>query len=153
MAKYSFKSIYKYLSPLFKHTVDIYRMAEVTDSDFLTYEERILLYSDVECYATQEVRAPYLAVNNDDALRISGYYVLHVKYDVDIRTGDYVVVRLPSNRNVELLHGYLGRVRIGTATRRALINLEDTKSQSSGLDVVGDPVDVDSDEPYVDGLG
>lgn len=126
---YSFKSIYKLISPLFKHKIDIYRMVESVGADFISKEQRTLVISDVDAYITQNVRAPYLAVNNDDTLKMSGYFNVHVAHDVDIRTGDYVEGRIPSNGDLLVMRGYTGRVRIGTATKRALVNVDDTKTQ------------------------
>lgn len=126
---YSFRPIYKLISPLFKHKLDIYRMVETTGTDFITNEERTLIASDVDAYVTQSIRAPYMAFNNDDTLKMSGSFNVHVKYDVDIRSGDYLEARLQEADNSQVMRGFAGRVRIGSATKRTMMNVDDTKTQ------------------------
>ena len=126
---YNFASLYKKLRPLFKHTIDIKRPKVITDETTgISREEFETVANGVEAYVTQEIRAPYLAVNNDDTLRITSYFNVHVKYDVDIRPGDYVVAYRDDGKNIA--HGFCGRVRYGTAFNRAMINIDDTKAQN-----------------------
>lgn len=127
--KYNFASLYDKLSPLFKHTVDIKRPNVVYDPETgISKEVYETIYEGVEAYVTQEIRAPYLAINNDDVLRITSYFNVHVKHDIDIRPGDWVVGYRDDGRNIS--HGFCGRVRYGTAFNRALINIDDTKAQN-----------------------
>lgn len=126
---YNYASIYKKLRPLFKHTVDIKRPVVVVDEDTgISREEFETIAEGVEAYVTQEIRAPYLAINNDDTLRITSYFNVHVKYDVDIKPGDYVIGYRDDGKNIS--HGFCGRVRYGTAINRAMINIDDTKAQN-----------------------
>lgn len=126
---YNYASIYKKLRPLFKHTVDIKRPVVVFDEDTgISREEFETVAEGVEAYVTQEIRAPYLAINNDDTLRITSYFNVHVKYDVDIQPGDYVIGYRDDGKNIS--HGFCGRVRYGTAINRAMINIDDTKAQN-----------------------
>lgn len=126
---YNYASIYKKLRPLFKHTVDIKRPVVVFDEDTgISREEFETIAEGVEAYVTQEIRAPYLAINNDDTLRITSYFNVHVKYDVDIKPGDYVIGYRDDGKNIS--HGFCGRVRYGTAINRAMINIDDTKAQN-----------------------
>lgn len=129
MFHYNFASIYKKLRPLFKHKVDIKRPQVVVDTETgISREEFSDVYTQIEAYVTQEIRAPYLAINNDDTLRITSYFNVHVKYDVDIRPGDYVIGYRDDGKNIS--HGFCGRVRYGTAYNRAMINIDDTKAQN-----------------------
>lgn len=126
---YNYASIYKKLRPLFKHTVDIKRPVVVFDEDTgISREEFETIAEGIEAYVTQEIRAPYLAINNDDTLRITSYFNVHVKYDVDIKPGDYVIGYRDDGKNIS--HGFCGRVRYGTAINRAMINIDDTKAQN-----------------------
>lgn len=126
---YNFAPIYKKLRPLFKHTVDIKRPVVVFDEETgISRESFETIAEGIEAYVTQEIRAPYLAINNDDTLRITSYFNVHVKYDVDIRPGDYVIGYRDDGRNIS--HGFCGRVRYGTAINRAMINIDDTKAQN-----------------------
>lgn len=126
---YNFAPIYKKLRPLFKHTVDIRRPKVVYDEETgISRESFETIAEGIEAYVTQEIRAPYLAINNDDTLRITSYFNVHVKYDVDIRPGDYVIGYRDDGRNIS--HGFCGRVRYGTAINRAMINIDDTKAQN-----------------------
>lgn len=126
---YNYASIYKKLRPLLKHTVDIKRPVVVFDEDTgISREEFETIAEGVEAYVTQEIRAPYLAINNDDTLRITSYFNVHVKYDVDIKPGDYVIGYRDDGKNIS--HGFCGRVRYGTAINRAMINIDDTKAQN-----------------------
>lgn len=126
---YNFAGIYKKLQPLLKHTVDISRPTVVTDPETgISKETFEVIAKGLEAYVTQEIRAPYLAINNDDTLRITSYFNVHVKYDVDIRPGDYVIGYRDDGKNIS--HGYCGRVRYGTAINRAMINIDDTKAQN-----------------------
>ena len=130
MAKYyNFSSIYKKLRPLFKHTVDIKRAAVIEDPETgISREQFETVTKNVEAYVTQEIRAPYLAINNDDTLRVTSYFNVHVKHDVDIRPGDFVIGYRDDGKTI--MHGFCGRVRYGTAFNRAMVNIDDTKSQN-----------------------
>jgi hypothetical protein len=126
---YNFKGLYRRIQPLLKHTVDIKRPTVVVDSETgISREEMTLVYEGIEAYVTQEIRAPYLAINNDDTLRVTSYFNVHVKYDVDIRPGDFVIGYRDDGKNIS--HGFCGRVRYGTCLNRALINIDDTKAQN-----------------------
>lgn len=126
---YNFALIYKKVRPLFKHTVDIKRPVVVFDDETgISREEFETIGEGIEAYVTQEIRAPYLAINNDDTLRITSYFNVHVKYDIDIRPGDYVIGYRDDGKNIS--HGFCGRVRYGTAINRAMINIDDTKAQN-----------------------
>lgn len=129
MKHYNFAGLYKKLQPLFKHTIDIKRAELLTDPiTGITREEYRTVAENVEAYVTQEIRAPYLAINNDDTFRVTSYFNVHVKYDVDIRVGDYIVGYRDDMKGI--MHGYCGRVRYGTATNRAMVNIDDTKAQN-----------------------
>lgn len=126
---YNFAPIYRKLRPLFKHTVDIKRPVVVTDSETgISKESFETIAEGLEAYVTQEIRAPYLAINNDDTLRITSYFNVHVEHTVDIRPGDYVIGYRDDGKNIS--HGFCGRVRYGTAINRAMINIDDTKAQN-----------------------
>ena len=126
---YNFANIYGKLQPLFKHTVDIKRPVVVTDpSTGISSEEFETIAEGLEAYVTQAIRAPYLAINNDDTLRITSYFNVHVKYDVDIKPGDFVTGYRDDGKTI--MHGFCGRVRYGTAINRAMINIDDTKAQN-----------------------
>lgn len=130
MAKhYNFSGIYKKLRPLFKHTVDIKRATVIEDPETgISREQFETVAKNVEAYVTQEIRAPYLAINNDDTLRVTSYFNVHVKHDVDIRPGDFVIGYRDDGKTI--MHGFCGRVRYGTAFNRAMVNIDDTKSQN-----------------------
>lgn len=129
MAHYNFASIYEALQPLFKHTITIKRPEVVVDEDGISREQMSLISENVEAYVTQEIRAPYLAINNDDTLRNTSYFNVHVKHDVDIRPGDFVTGYRDDGKTI--MHGFCGRVRYGTAYNRALVNIDDTKAQNA----------------------
>lgn len=129
MSHYNFAHIYSKLEPLFKHTIDIKRPTVVTDEETgISKESLTTIAEGVTAYVSQEVRAPYLAINNDDALRITSYFNVHVKYDVDIKPGDYIIGYRDDGK--QIAHGFCGRVRYGTAFNRALVNIDDTKAQN-----------------------
>ena len=109
--------------------MDIKRAAVIEDPETgISREQFEIVYENVEAYVTQEIRAPYLAINNDDTLRVTSYFNVHVKYDVDIRPGDFVIGYRADGKTI--MHGFCGRVRYGTAFNRAMVNIDDTKSQN-----------------------
>lgn len=129
MRYYNFNGLYKKLRPLLKHKVDIYRAETTSDSETgISSEEYKPFALDVEAYITQDIRAPYLAINNDDTLKVSAFYNLHVPYFIKLRTGDWVIGH--GVEGEEIAHGFLGEVRYGTALNRALINKDDVKEQN-----------------------
>lgn len=129
VAYYNFNKLYSKLRPLMKHRVDIKRPIVIVDDETgISREELSLVYEDIEAYVTQEIRAPYLAINNDDTLRITSYFNVHVSHEIDIRPGDYIIGYRDDGKNIA--HGYCGRVRYGTALNRAMVNIDDTKSQN-----------------------
>lgn len=125
---YNFSGLYKKIRPLMKHTVDVYRAETVTDQDGISSESWKRIFSGVEAYIRQDIRAPYMAINNDDTLKVSSFYNVHVKHDIMIRTGDWVEGF--GIGGVRVAHGFCGEVRYGTLLNRALINKDDTKSQN-----------------------
>lgn len=109
--------------------MDIKRAAVIDDPETgISREQFEIVAENVEAYVTQEIRAPYLAINNDDTLRVTSYFNVHVKYDVDIRPGDFIVGYRDDGKTI--MHGFCGRVRYGTAFNRAMVNIDDTKSQN-----------------------
>ena len=126
---YNFNHLYKSLVPLMKHTLDVYRSEVVTDTDTgISKEVYSKVLEQIPAYITQSIRAPYLAINNDDTLRVTSYFNVHVKYDITLQTGDYIVGFRDDGE--QIAHGYLGEVRYGTALNRALVNIDDTKAQN-----------------------
>lgn len=132
MARYTYESLYKHLKPLFKHSVDVFRAKEMTDSYNITREVLMQVYSNVEAYCNQYVRAPFDAVSNPDTLRMSGMYNLHVPTSCVLRNGDLVTMYLidGSGNKTFIGRGYCGDIRYGTAFNRCHINLDDTREQN-----------------------
>lgn len=124
---YNFKHVYSYIQALFKHKIKIMRASVVEDVDGISSESLVLVAENVDAYVTQNVD-----VNNfvqDDTMEVKARFNVHVKYNVDLQSGDYVEARIPSNEGHIILKGYVSHVRIGTATRRALCVLVGEKEQ------------------------
>lgn len=130
--RYTYESLYKYLKPLFKHSVDVFRATEVTDSEHITREVLEQVYSNVEAYCNQYVRAPFDTPSNQDTLRMSGMYNLHVPTSCHLRNGDFVNIYLidGTGNKTFIGRGYCGDIRFGTAFNRCHINLDDTREQN-----------------------